>query len=111
MDDDASTVIRQAQLIIYQASWHIMEEAALASLADTRGLQRAPLDVRSQVIQLVTFDGQYLGRIRRDTTPGTGECWVAVRLLTGGIIGLYQTPDDAAEALAAASGKHIRGHS
>jgi len=109
MDDDATAVLRRAQLIIYQASWHIMEEAALASLAGTRGLRRAPLDLRSQVIQLVTFDGQYLGRVRRDTNPGTSESWVAVRLLTGGVIGLYQTADDAAEALAIACGKRIRG--
>jgi len=106
--DEATPVIRQAQLIIYQASWHIMEEAALASLAGTRGLHRAPLDPRSEVIQLVTYDGQHLGHIRRDTTPGIRERWLAIRRPAGSTTGLYPTAKDAAEGLAISCGKQIR---
>jgi hypothetical protein len=107
MDDEATAVIRQAQLIAYQASWHIMEEAALASLAGTRGLQRAPLVPPSEVIQLVTYDGEHLGHIRREITSGIGETWMAVFRPPGRTAGRYLTAHDAAEALAVAHGKRI----
>ena len=108
MDDDARAVIRQAQLIAYQASWHIMEQAALARLAGTPGLQRAPLVPRSEVIQLVTYDGEHLGHIRRETTSGTGETWMAVLRPPCRTAGRYLTAADAAQALVIACGKHIR---
>jgi len=110
MDDDAAAVIRQAERIIYQASWHVLEEVALACLAGTRGLRWAPLEPRSDAIQLVTHDGEHLGHLRRDsgsTTPGT---WVAVRRLTGRAIGCYPAAQDAAQALAVACGKEIPQH-
>jgi hypothetical protein len=49
MDDDAITVILQAERIIYRAGWRLLEERALAGLAGTRGLRRAPLEPRSDV--------------------------------------------------------------
>jgi hypothetical protein len=110
MDDDATTVIRQAERIIYQASWHTAEKAALTGLAGTSGLRRAPLEPRSDVIQLVTYDGEHLGHIRRDSASATGETWAAVRRLTGRTIGSYPTARDAAQALALACGKEIPRH-
>jgi hypothetical protein len=110
MDEDATAVIRQAERIIYQASWRIVEEAALARLAGTCGLRRAPLEPRSDIIQLVTYDGEHLGHVRRDSAWATSETWVAVRRLTGRTIGRYPTARDAAEALAIACGKEIPQH-
>ncbi len=46
--------------------------AALTCLASTRGLRWAPLDPRSGVIQLVTYDGEHLGHVRRDSACATG---------------------------------------
>jgi hypothetical protein len=109
MDDDAA-VIRQAERIIYQASWHVREEVALAFLAGTRGLRWAPLEPRSDVIQLVTYDGEHLGHVRRDSACAVPGTWVAVRLLTGLAIGCYLTTRDAAQALATACGKEIAQH-
>lgn len=110
MNDDATAVIRQAELIIYQASWHVLEEVALTCLAGTRGLRWAPLAPRSDVIQLVTYDGEHLGHVRRDSASATPGTWVAVRRLTGRAIGRYPTTQDAAQALAAACGKEIPQH-
>ncbi len=106
MDDDVAALIRQAELIIYQSGWHILEETALASLAGTRGLRYAPLVPQSQVIQIVTYDGRHLGHIRRDTL-GASETWTAVRR-GGRTAGRYPAAQDAAEALAIASGRPTR---
>jgi hypothetical protein len=108
MDDDAITVILQAERIIYRAGWRLLEEAALAGLARTRGLRRAPLEPRSGVIQLVTFDGEHLGHIRRDHTSGPGQTWVAVPQPAGQPVGSYDSAQEAAEALARACGKLSR---
>jgi len=110
MDEDAAAVIRRAERIIYQASWHVLEEVALTCLASTRGLQWAPLEPRSDVIQLVTYDGEHLGHLRRDSACATPSAWVAVRRLTGRAIGCYPTTRDAAQALAVACGKEIPQH-
>ncbi|MGH3401597.1 MAG: hypothetical protein ACRDRJ_03625 [Streptosporangiaceae bacterium] len=110
MDEDATAVIEHAQRIIYQASWHILEEAALAGLAGTRGLRRAPLEPRSDVIQLVTYDGQHIGHVRRDHTCAPGETWVAIRRLPGRPVGCYPSPSVAAVALAVACGKGMPQH-
>ena len=110
MDDDAAAIIRRAERIIYQARWHVLEEAALTCLASTRGLRWAPLEPRSDVIQLVTYDGEHLGHIRRDSACTAPSTWVAVRRLTGRAIGSYPTTHDAAQALAVACGKEIPQH-
>lgn len=108
MDDDAITVILQAERIIYRAGWRLLEETALTGLAGTRGLRRAPLEPRSDVIQLVTFDGEHLGHIRRDRAPGPGENWIAVPQPGGRPAGSFRSPQEAAEALARAFGKLSR---
>jgi hypothetical protein len=105
MDDDAITVIAHAERIIYRAGWRLLEETALAGLADSRGLRRVPLEPRSEVIQLVTFDGEHLGHVRRDRSLGPGENWIAVPQPRGRPAGSYRSAQEAAEALARAFGK------
>jgi hypothetical protein len=105
MHDDAINAILQAERIIYRAGWLLLEEAALRSLARTEGLRRAPLEPRSDVIQLVTFDGKHLGHIRCDRTAGADQAWVAVPQPRGRPAGPYQSAQEAAEALARACGK------
>jgi hypothetical protein len=105
VDDDAIAVILQAERIIYRAGWRLLEEAALAGLARSRGLRRAPLEPRSDVIQLVTFDGEHLGHIRCDRAAGPGQTWVAVPQPEGQPVGSYRSAQEAAEALARACGR------
>jgi hypothetical protein len=105
MDDDALAVIVQAERVIYRAAWRLLEEAALAGLIGTCGLQRAPLEPRSDVIQLVTFDGEHIGHIRRDRNAQIGQTWVSVPRPSGRPVGCYRSASEAAEALARACGK------
>jgi hypothetical protein len=107
MDDDGTAVIHQAERIIFQASWRVQEEVVLDGMAGTRGLHRAPLEPRSDVIQLVTYDGEHLGHVRREGPRGPEERWVAVLKLPGRAVGSYGDAQGAAAALARASGIHI----
>lgn len=109
MDDNAEAVILQAERIIYRAGWRLLEEIALEGLAGTRGLRRARLEARSEVIQLVTFDGEHIGHIRCDRAASPAEAWLAVPQLRGRSVGSYPSAQDAAEALARACGK-LRVH-
>jgi hypothetical protein len=105
MDDAAVAVIMQAERIIYRAGWRLLEEVALEGLAGTRGLRRARLQPRSDVIQLVTFDGEHIGHIRCDRAASPDSAWVAVPRLHGRPVGSYPSAQEAAEALARACGK------
>jgi len=107
MDDDAIAVIHQAERIIYRAAWQVLEETALDALASTPGLCRARLEPRSEVIQLVAYDGEHLGHIRRDLAAGPGHTWVAVPKPPGRPAGSYHSAQEAAEALARACGKDV----
>jgi hypothetical protein len=107
MDDDALEMIRQAERIVWAASWHLQEQGALESLAGTRGLARARLEPRSDVIQLVTFDGEHLGHVRREGPSGLQERWVAVLREQSRQVGTYGSAADAAVALARACGKTV----
>ena len=106
-DDDALEVIRQAERIVWAASWHLQEQTALEHLAGTCGLARARLEPRSEVIQLITYDGEHLGHVRREGPPGPAERWVAVQKQDARQIGTYPSAADAAAALAEACGKTI----
>jgi hypothetical protein len=106
MDEDATAVIQQAERIIYRAGWRLLEEDALERLARTRGLSRAPLEPRSDVIQLVSYDGEHIGHIRRDPAAGPGQTWVAVPKPGGRAVGSYRSAHEAAEALARACGNN-----
>jgi hypothetical protein len=113
MDEEAIAVILQAERIIYRAGWRLLEETALERLARTRGLRRAPLEPRSEVIQLVTYDGEHIGHIRCDRASSPGQTWVAVAQPRGRPVGSYRSAQEAAEALARAFGKlspRIPGH-
>ena len=106
-DDDALEVIRRAERIVWAASWHLQEQCVLGQLAGTRGLRRARLEPRSNVIQLVTFDGEHLGHVRREGPAGPDERWVAVLTDQSRQVGTYGSAADAAAALARACGKTI----
>jgi len=105
--DDADEVIRQAERVVWAASWHLQEQGTLEQLAGTRGLARARLEPRSDVIQLVTYDGEHLGHVRREGPPGPQERWVAVLKHRSRQVGVYGSAGAAAAALAQACGKTI----
>jgi hypothetical protein len=104
MGEDTPDVIREAERILWAAGWHLRERMALDRLAGTKGLACARLEPRSEVIQLVTYDGEHLGHIRRETGPGEVKHWVAVVKGQARQAGTYPS---AATALARACGKHV----
>ena len=79
-------------------------------LAGTRGLVCAPLEPYSDLIQLVTYDGEHLGHVRLDGLHNLRERWVAVSRAAADVrpAGGYATAQDAARALARAAGKMVR---
>ena len=112
-DEKAIAVILRAERVICRAGWRLLEEATLEGLARTRGLRRAPLEPRSEVIQLVTYDGEHIGHIRCDRAASPGQTWVAVAQPLGRPAGSYRSAQEAADALARACGKlspRIPGH-
>jgi hypothetical protein len=107
-DDDALEVIRQAERIVWVAGWRLQEQSVLEQLANSRGLACARLEPRSDVIQLVTYDGEHLGHVRREGPPGPNEGWVAVLRRDGQQVGTFASAVTAAAALAQACGKTTR---
>jgi hypothetical protein len=107
-DDDILEVIRQAERIVWAAGWHLQEQDVLRQLAGTRGLARARLEPRSDGIQLVTYDGEHLGHVRREGPAGPAERWVAVLKQQARQVGTYGSAAAAAAALARACGKTTR---
>ena len=105
---DPLDVIHRAERVVWVAGWRLQELAVVQRLAGSRGLACARFDPRSDVIQLVTYDGEHLGHVRRDGPPGPGERWLAVRKDQARQVGCYGTALAAAEALAQACGKQIR---
>jgi hypothetical protein len=103
--DDADEVVREAERAVYHTQWRIWEELALEQLAGTAGLGRMPLVPGSEMIQLVTWDGEHIGHVRRDTAHPTGECWVAVALRQSRPCGRYDSAEAAAREVARACGK------
>ena len=107
-DDDALEVIQQAERIVWAAGWHLQEQDVLRQLAGTRGLACARLESRSDVIQLVTYDGEHLGHVRREGPAGADARWVAVLKQQARQVGTYGSAAAAAAALARACGKTTR---
>ena len=107
-DDDALEVIQQAERIVWAAGWHVQEQDVLRQLAGTRGLACARLEPRSDVIQLVTYDGEHIGHVRREGSHGPDERWVAVLRHQARQVGTYGSAAAAAAALAQACGKATR---
>ena len=103
--DDALEVIQQAERIVWAAGWHLQEQDVLRQLAGTRGLARGRLEPRSEAIQLVTYDGEHLGHVRREGPSGPDERWVAVLKQQAWQVGTFGSADVAAAALAHACGK------
>ena len=106
--DDPIDVIREAERIVWAASWHLQEQDVLRQLAGTRGLVCARLEPRSDLIQLVTYDGEHLGHVRREGPAGPDERWVAVMKQQARQVGTYSSAAAAAAALAQACGKTTR---
>ncbi|MGH3285370.1 MAG: hypothetical protein ACRDPD_11930 [Streptosporangiaceae bacterium] len=103
-NDEAAEVIRRAERIVLVPGWQQRERAVLRQLAGTRGLAWGRLEPRSEVIQLVTYDGEHLGHVRREGN-GSDERWVAVRKNQAHRVGMYASAAAAAAALARSCGK------
>ena len=78
MHDEAEEAVHYAERIVWAAGWRMQEARVLRHLARTAGLACGRLEPRSDVIQLVTYDGEHLGHVRRDGSSGPDERWVAV---------------------------------
>jgi len=105
MDENSLEAVREAERIVWAAGWRFQEETVLSSLTETAGLVRARLEPRSEVIQLVAFDGDHLGHVRRETPAGHDQQWVAVLKDGARRIGTYPSAAAAAAALARACGR------
>jgi len=103
---DGLAAVHDAERIIWVAGWRLAEQRALAGLAGTRGLACGRLEPRSEVIQLVTYDGEHLGHIRRESAA-PAERWVMVPRERSEAAGHYASAFAAARALAAVCGKEI----
>ena len=111
MDENALEVVREAQQIVWAAGWHLQERMALDRLAGIAGLARARLEPCSEVIQLVAYDGEHLGHVRRESPPETEQRWVAVQKDRARQVGTYPRAAAAAAALARAYGRLVEGAS
>lgn len=105
VDDYGLKAIQQAERIVWAASWHLQEHSVLEKLSGTLGLCRARLEPRSEVIQLVTFDGEHLGHVRREGPSGPDERWIAVSMDQSRHVATCGSAAEAAAALARAWGK------
>jgi hypothetical protein len=105
MHDEAEEVVHYAERIVWAAGWRMQEARVLEHLARTAGLACGRLEPRSDVIQLVTYDGEHLGHVRRDGSSGPDERWVAVPKNSGRVASHYDSALRAARALAVAAGK------
>ncbi|MFE4261091.1 hypothetical protein [Streptomyces sp. NPDC056883] len=90
-----SRVVELAERIIYRAKLTFLEEVALAGLAHVEGLALAPLCPPSQVIQVVSYSGRHLGRVRQQQEEG----WLALMKGTAHATGPYDDARTAAESL------------
>ena len=85
--------------------WLPAEQAALARLAGTRGLARTRLNAYTDEIQVVAYDGDYLGRIRLMGAHTRSPRWTALPRGRMTNTGTYTNPKAAAIALARAAGR------
>ncbi|MFC0860888.1 hypothetical protein ACFHYQ_01130 [Sphaerimonospora cavernae] len=82
------------------------QHAVLAKVRNTRGLVCTHLYAHSDAIQLVTYDGEHLGRIRLADAHAR-QSWVAVPAGQVMTMGRYHSSKAAAKALAHAAGKPV----
>jgi hypothetical protein len=97
MTDITCDAVRDAELIITHAKWLYLEEQALALLSGRRGLSWTPLFPQSGVIQVVAFNGEHVGRIRRTRSERSAR-WLAIPP-GGRPLGPFRTARAAARAL------------
>lgn len=105
MHEDSALAVQNAERIVWVASWRIRESQVLDQLAATIGLACGRLEPQSDVIQLVTYDGEHLGHVRRDMTDNADDRWVAVPRNHTRLGAIYSSAHDAAVALAMAADK------
>ncbi|MGM9439161.1 hypothetical protein ACTAF0_02340 [Streptomyces murinus] len=103
LDQEAVAALRAARLVVVNAKWRLREEQALERLARVRGLACTPLFPGHPVIQVVAYDGRFLGRVRRHD-DGPRARWIAVPAHTARELGAYRTLHGAARALSRRSG-------
>jgi hypothetical protein len=108
MDENSLKAVCEAERIVWAEGWRLQEQAVLSRLTGTAGLTCARLEPRSEVIQLVAFDGAHLGHVRRETGPGREQQWVGVLKDRARRIGTYPSAAAAAEALARACGGSVK---
>ncbi|HWU46100.1 MAG TPA: hypothetical protein VN133_05020 [Humibacter sp.] len=96
---DEAAVLHDAELWLVRAKLTVLEQEALETLRDTRGIARVPLWPPSTVIQIVTCDGRHTGRVRREYPWAVPERWIAVPLPPVHPHGPYRSAEVAAETL------------
>jgi hypothetical protein len=93
-------VLHRAQQIVYLAKWHYLEDRAVARLANVPEIGVARLVPGSRVVQVVTFDGRYIGRIRLVDAHSRHARWWAKPSGHAPVMGPYRSVKAAARALA-----------
>jgi hypothetical protein len=101
MTPEESLVVLAAASVIVRTRLSMLEDEALETLRERPGLALAPLWPGSPVIQLVTFDGVHIGRVRLENPHERRESWVAVPLPPKRSHGSYSSAWTAAESLLA----------
>jgi len=107
----AAAAVREAELTIINAKWHICQDQAIERLSRWAGLGCSPLFPRYPVIQIVVCDGELIGRARLHRSGGRIR-WVATTAAQAHQIGEFRTLQGAARALAteAGLGRRLRVH-
>jgi CBS domain-containing protein len=83
------------------------EMRVLRRLASIGGLAYAPLSSHQRDVQVVAYDGRYLGRIRLTGEHTSHPAWIAVPPTGVATLGTFSSPRAAARALARAAGNDV----
>jgi len=104
--EPAHAGLGEADRTVFAAHWRIREEDAVARLAGHPGLAWTRLYPRSRVIQIVAWNGHYLGRVRLARHHEPADRWTAIPN-SGRPAGPYPTVGAAAAALGARSDRRL----
>lgn len=111
MYQNAAAAVREAELTIINAKWHICQDQAVERLSRCPGLGCSPLFPRYPIIQVVVCDGELIGRARLNRSGGRIR-WIATTAAQAQPIGAFRSLQGAARALAAHAGfaRRLRVH-